>query len=172
MMSTFSARGMLIEQQDFQQIAIRGKGDGNFAETINREISLLPPLDNLRMINNDKFILAKQSFDQWNLVCTKKQSEKEILRLIKTMNENDEMLASNYSHAVYFEFTGENKNLYLNKLTHFDLREKKFPESTTAQTLIARVECTIYHLKNKYLITCHSSFEDYFKNRLQDAINL
>ena len=62
MMRTFSAKGMLIEQQDFQQILIRGKGDGNFAETVNKEISLLPPSDNLRMVNNDKFLFAKQSF--------------------------------------------------------------------------------------------------------------
>ena len=50
-MSTFSAKGMLIEQQQFQQILIRGKGDGKFADTVNKEISLLPPLDNLRTIN-------------------------------------------------------------------------------------------------------------------------
>ena len=72
----------------------------------------------------------------------------------------------------YFEITGENKNHYLSKLTHFDLRPKKFPVSTMAQTLIARIDCSIYHLEDKYLVTCHSSFEDYFKDRLQDAINL
>ena len=66
MMKTFSAKGMLGEQHDFQQILLRGKGDGSFAETINKEVSLLPPSDNLRMINNEKFIFAKQSFDQWS----------------------------------------------------------------------------------------------------------
>ena len=151
---------------------LRGKGDVVFAETINKEVSLLPPLDNLRMVNNDKFIFAKQSFDQWSLVCLKKQSDKEILRLVSAMNANEEILASDYSHTVYFEITGENKNHYLSKLTHFDLRPKKFPVSTMAQTLIARIECSIYHLQDKYLVTCHSSFEDYFKDRLQDAINL
>ena len=88
------------------------------------------------------------------------------------MNLNDEILASDYSNSVYFEFSGENKNYYLNKLTHFDLRLKKFPISTMVQTLIARIDCCIYNLKDKYLVTCHSSFEDYFKDRLQDAINL
>ena len=72
MMSTFSAKGMVIEQHDLQQILIRGKGDGSFAETVNKEISLLPPSDNLRMVSNDKFLFAKQSFDQWILVCLKK----------------------------------------------------------------------------------------------------
>ena len=172
MMKTFSAKGLIIEQQDLQQIVIRGKGDGNFAEIMNNEISLLPPSDNLRMINNDKFLFAKQSFDQWSLVCLKKHSNTEILRLISAMNLNDEILASDYSNSVYFEFSGENKNYYLNKLTHFDLRLKKFPISTMVQTLIARIDCCIYNLKDKYLVTCHSSFEDYFKDRLQDAINL
>ena len=172
MMKTFSAKGMLVEQHDFQQILLRGKGDSSFAETINKEVSLLPPSDNLRMINNEKFIFAKQSFDQWSLICLEKQSDKEMLRLVSAMNANEEILASDYSNTLYFEFTGENKDHYLSKLTHFDLRPKKFPVSTMAQTLMARIECSIYHLQDKYLVTCHSSFEDYFKDRLQDAINL
>ena len=172
MMETFSAKGMLIEQHDFQQILLRGKGDGGFAETVNKEVSLLPPSDNLRMINNDKFIFAKQSFNQWSLICLDKQSDKEMLKLVSAMNANEEILASDYSNTLYFEFTGENKDHYLSKLTHFDLRPKKFPVSTMAQTLIARIECSIYHLQDKYLVTCHSSFEDYFKDRLLDAINL
>ena len=172
MMKTFSAKGMLVEQHDFQQILLRGKGDGSFAETINKEVSLLPPSDNLRMINNEKFIFAKQSFDQWSLICLEKQSDKEMLRLVSAMNANEEILASDYSNTLYFEFTGENKDHYLSKLTHFDLRPKKFPVSTMAQTLMARIECSIYHLQDKYLVTCHSSFEDYFKDRLQDAINV
>ena len=172
MMSTFSAKGMLVEQQQFQQILLRGKGDGGFAEVVNKEISLLPPSDNLRMVNNEEYLLAKQSFDQWSLIFLKQKSDKEILNLISKMNINNEILASDYSQTTYFEFTGEDKNYYLNKLTHFDLRSKKFPVSTIAQTLIARIDCCIYHLKDKYIVSCHSSFEDYFKNRLQDSIKL
>ena len=67
---------------------------------------------------------------------------------------------------------GLKRNYYLNKLTHFDLREKKFPVSTMAQTLIAKIDCSIYHLKDKYLITCNSSFEDYFRERLLDSVNV
>ena len=168
-----SGKGVEITQYELQQILLRGKGDSSFAEIVNKEISLLPPLDNLRMINNDKFLFAKQSFDQWCLLCLEKQSDEEILKLVSAMNTNEEILASDYSQGqVYFEITGEDKNHYLNKLTHFDLRPKKFPVSTMAQTLIARIDCSIYHLQDKYLITCHSSFEDYFKDRLQDAINL
>ena len=167
-----SGKGIEIVQTELQQILLRGKGDGSFAETINKEISLLPPSDNLKMISNDKFLFAKQSFDQWSLFCLVEESNEEILRLISTMNANEEILASDYSNTTYFEITGENKNHYLSKLTHFDLRTKKFPVSTMAQTLIARIDCSIYHLEDKYLVTCHSSFEDYFKDRLQDAINL
>ena len=172
MMKTFSGKDLLIEQQDFQQILIRGKGDGSFAEKVNKEISLLPPSDNLRMVNNDNFIFAKQSFDQWILVCLEKKSDKEIINLISSLNKNEGILASDYSSTLYYEFTGENKNHYLNKLTHFDFRLKKFPVSTMAQTLIARIDCCIYNLKDKYLITCHSSYEDYFKERLKDTILL
>ena len=172
MMSTFSAKGMLVEQQQFQQILLRGKGDGGFAEVVNKEISLLPPSDNLRMVNNEEYLLAKQSFDQWSLIFLKQKSDKEMVNLISAMNKNEEILASDYSNTTYFEITGENKNHYLNKLTHFDLRQKKFPVSTMAQTLIARIECCVYNLKDKYLVSCHSSYEDYFKARLQDNINL
>ena len=172
MTRTFVAKGMEIVQQDLQQILLRGKGDGSFAETVNKEVSLLPPSDNLRMINNDEFLFAKQSFDQWSLVCLKPKPEKEMFRLVSAFNVNEEILASDYSNTTYFEITGENKDYYLSKLTHFDLRPKNFPVSTIAQTLIARIDCSIYHLQDKYLVTCHSSFEDYFKDRLQDTIDL
>ena len=172
MTRTFLGKGMEIVQQDLQQILLRGKGDGSFAETINKEVSLLPPVDNLRIINNDEFLFAKQSFDQWSLVCLKPKPEKEMFRLISAFNANEEILASDYSNTTYFEITGENKNHYLSKLTHFDLRPKKFPVSTMAQTLIARIDCCLYNLEDKYLLSCHSSFEDYFKDRLQDAIDL
>ena len=172
MTRTFVTKGMEIVQKDMQQILLRGKGDGGFADTVNKEISLLPPADNLRMINNDEFLFAKQSFDQWSLVCLKPKPEKEIFRLVSAFNTNEEILASDYSNTTYFEITGENKDYYLSKLTHFDLRPKKFPVSTMAQTLIARIDCSIYRLEDKYLLSCHTSFEDYFKSRLQDAMDL
>tara|TARA_B100002051_G_C16310362_1_gene427227 strand:+ start:57 stop:578 length:522 start_codon:yes stop_codon:yes gene_type:complete len=168
-----SGKDIKITQTELQQILLRGKGDGSFAETVNKEISLLPPSDNLRTISNDKFLFAKQSFDQWSLLCLVEESNEEIQRLVSAMNANEEILASDYSQGqVYFEISGENKNHYLSKLTHFDLRTKKFPVSTMAQTLIARIDCSIYHLQDKYLVTCNSSFENYFKDRLKDAINL
>ena len=172
MMSTFTAKGMLVEQQQYQQVLLRGKGDGKFADTVNKEISLLPPSENLRMINNENYLFAKQSYDQWSLICLNQKSDRELLNIISSLNKNQEILASDYSNTSYFEFTGKNKNYYLNKLTHFDFREKKFPVSTMAQTLIARIDCCIYNFNEKYLISCHTSFEDYFKNRLKDMINI
>ena len=41
-----------------------------------------------------------------------------------------------------------------------------------AQTLIARIDCSIYNLKDKYIVTCNKSYEEYFKNRLVDINNL
>ena len=171
-MSTFTAKGMLVEQQQYQQVLLRGKGDGKFADTVNKETSLLPPSENLRMINNENYLFAKQSYDQWSLICLNQKSDRELLNLINSLNRNEEILASDYSNTSYFEFTGKNKNYYLNKLTHFDFREKKFPVSTMAQTLIARIDCCIYNFNEKYLVSCHTSFEDYFKSRLKDMINI
>ena len=173
MTNIYSGEGISITQKNLSQIIVRGKGDGEFAKIINNEISLLPPSDNLRLINNDNFILAKQSFDQWSLIVTKEISDKEILKIISNFNDNDQILASDYSMGqVYFEFEGDNKIYFLNKLTHFDLREKKFQTSTMAQTLIARIDCSIYNLNNKFLITTNRSFEEYFKDRINDTIDL
>ena len=172
-MKLFSSTGIEIFQKKFSQVILRGKGDAKFAEAINKETSLLPPSNNLRIVLSDQFILAKQSFDQWSLIGLKEKSDEEILQLISNININDDVLASNYTYGqVYFKISGYNKNHYLNKLTHFDLREKSFPSSTMAQTLIARIECSIYNIKDDYLVTCGSSYENYFKDRIEDAINL
>ena len=91
--------------------------------------------------------------------------------VIDKINENEKLLATNYSEGqIYLEVTGDNKIAVLNKITHFDFREQKFPSLTSAQTLIGRVDCSIYNLKNKILITCNKSFGDHLKNQLIDAI--
>ena len=64
------------------------------------------------------------------------------------------------------------KNSFLNKLTNFDLRLKKFPKFTMAQTLISRIDCHIYNLDEKYIVTCNKSYENYFKERFIDLVNL
>ena len=162
-----------ITQKNFQQILIRGDGKDQFNQIINKEISLQPPSKNLEVKTNDKCIFAKNSFDQWTLVYLVEQNYKEILKIISNINMNDEILASDYSYGqVYFEISGKNKDEFLNKLTQFDLRDKKFPDLTMAQTLIARIDCYIYKINDKYIITLNKSYEDYFKERLTDLINL
>ena len=162
-----------ITQKNFQQILIRGDGKDQFNQIINKETSLQPPSKNLEIKTSDKYIFAKNSFDQWTLVYLVEQDYKEIIKTISNLNSNDEILASDYSYGqVYFEVSGENKDEFLNKLTQFDLRNKKFPDFSMAQTLIARIDCYIYKLNNKYIITCNKSYEDYFKERLTDLINL
>ena len=173
MTQLLSSQGIDISQKNFQQIIIRGDGKDQFNEKINQEISTFPPSKNLEVTTNDKFIFAKNSFDQWSLIYLVEQDYKEILKFISKINLNDEILASDYSYGqVYFEISGENKNEFLNQLTHFDLRLKKFPAFTMAQTLIAKIDCSIYNLKDKYLITCNSSFADYFRERLLDSVNV
>ena len=173
MIKLLSSQGIDISQKNFQQIIIRGDGKDQFNEKINQEISTFPPSKNLEVTTNDKFIFAKNSFDQWSLIYLVEQDYKEILKFISKINSNDEILASDYSYGqVYFEISGENKNEFLNQLTHFDLRLKKFPAFTMAQTLIAKIDCTIYNLKDKYIVTCNKSYEDYFKERLKDSIKV
>ncbi len=173
MIKILSLEGIDIIQRNFQQIIIRGDGKDKFNKIINNEISVSPPFNNLEVITNDKYLFAKHSFNQWSLIYLVEQDYKDILTFISKINLNVEILASDYSYGqVYFEISGKNKNDFLNKLTHFDLRTKKFPDFTVAQTLIARIDCSIYNLKNKYLITCNRSYENYFKDRLNDTANI
>jgi heterotetrameric sarcosine oxidase gamma subunit len=162
-----------ITQKNYQQVIIRGDGKEEFNKSVNQEISMLPPSKNLEIVADNKYLFAKQSFDQWSLIYLVEQKYKDILKFISNINSKDEVLATDYSYGqIYFEVSGKNKNEFLNKLTHFDLRAKKFLDFTLAQTLIARIDCSIYNLKDKYIITCNRSFEDYFKDRLQDAAKI
>ena len=173
MTQLLSSQGIDISQKNFQQIIIRGDGKDQFNQIINKEISILPPSKNLEVTKDDRFIFAKNSFDQWSLIYLVEQDYKEVLKFISNINSNDEILASDYSYGqIYFEISGKNKNEFLNKLTHFDLRLKKFPVFSMAQTLIAKIDCTIYNLKDKYIVTCNKSYEDYFKERLKDSIKV
>ena len=173
MTKILSLEGLDITQKKFQQVIIRGDGKEQFNQIINKEISMVPPSKNLEITLNDKFIFAKHSFNQWSLCYLKEQEYKDILKFISNINSNDEILASDYSYGqVYFQVSGKNRNEFLNKLTHFDLRSKKFPNLTLAQTLIARIDCAIYNLKDKYIIICNRSFEDYFKERLKDTAEI
>ena len=173
MKTIVSLEGVDIIQKNYQQVIIRGDGKEEFNQSINKEISMTPPSKNLEVVSNDKYLFAKQSYDQWSLIYLAEQNHKNILKFISNINSKVEILASDYSYGqIYFEVTGENKNNFLNKLTHFDLRAKKFPDFTLAQTLIARIDCSIYNLKNKYIITCNRSFEDYLKERFQDTADI
>ena len=173
MTKLISIDGVEIVQKNFQQILIRGDGTDKFNQTINNEISVFPPSKNLKILKKEKYILAKNSFDQWSLIYTDKIDYGKILEFISNVNSNDEILASDYSYGqIYFEITGKEKNAFLNKLTNFDLRLKKFPKLTMAQTLISRIDCHIYNLDEKFLITCNKSYENYFKERFIDLANL
>ena len=94
MMQLLSSKGINISQRDFQQVIIRGDGKDQFNQIINQEISLIPPSKNLEVTINDKFMFAKNSFDQWSLVYLVEQNYKEVLQFISKINSNDEILAS------------------------------------------------------------------------------
>ena len=162
-----------VTQKNFHQIIIRGDGSEKFNSIIEEKTSIKPPSKNLEIKYDINYLFSKNSPDQWSLVLTDKKDHNQILNLISSINVNEDLLASDYSYGqVYFEIDGEDKDKFLNKLTHFDLREEKFPKATMAQTIVARVDCSIYNLGNKYLITCNKSFEDYFQRRFKDSANL
>ncbi len=173
MKELYSLRGLDVFQKDLHQIILRGKDDQKFKEIVNKEISLSAPQKNLEISQNKNFLMAKHSFDQWNLFYLDRKEHKEVIKMVSNFNSHEEILASDYSYGqVYFEISGDKKIYYLNKLTHFDFRIKKFPVLSMAQTLLAKIDCSIYHLNDKFIITCNSSLEEYFKERLLDAINL
>ena len=168
-----SVSGIEVTQKNFHQIIIRGDGLKKFNSFIEEKTSIRPPSKNLEVKYDSNYLFAKNSPDQWSLVLTEKKEHNQIINLVSSINTNEDLLASDYSYGqVYFEIEGDNKDTFLNKLTHFDLREEKFPKSTMAQTIVARVDCSIYNLGNKYIIICNKSFEDYFKQRLKDTANL
>ena len=72
---------------------------------------------------------------------------------------------------MFFQISGENTYSMLNKLTHFDFREKNFKPMTAAQTLMARIDCSFYNLNNHLLLSCNRSLSDYLEDRLIDAVN-
>ena len=161
-----------IKSLNYQQVIVRGKGDSEFNNLLNKSFKLLPPVDNLRIISNNDFILAKLSFDQWNLIYCKEISELKLNKYIESLNKIKSVLATNISDAqIFFQITVKGSYQILNKLTHFDFREKSFKEMTVAQTLMARVNCTFFNLGDRLLISCNRSFEDYLKDRLIDAVN-
>ena len=93
-----------IKSSLFQQIIIRGNGDSEFNNTINKLFKLLPPIDNLRIVSNDHNILSKLSYDQWNLLFYKETSDLKITQYIEKLNKTAAILATNYSDAqVFFE---------------------------------------------------------------------
>lgn len=161
-----------IKSTLFQQIIIRGNGNSEFNNTINKLFKLLPPIDNLRIVANDNSILSRLSFDQWNLIFNQEISDLKINQYIEKLNKNNAILATNYSDAqIFFEIRGQNAFKTLNKLTHFDFRERSFKSMTAAQTLLARIDCTMLKFDDRLLLSCNRSFGEYLENRLIDAVN-
>ena len=154
------------------QVIIRGSGDSKFNNLLNKKLKLLPPLDNLRIVSDDSHILAKLSFDQWNLIFLDKNEDLKVQNFCQDINENSDLLATNISDAqVFFQISGGNAYSVMNKLTHFDFREKNFKPMTAAQTLMARIDCNFYKLTSHILISCNRSLSDYLEDRLIDAVN-
>ena len=94
MTTVLSLEGVEIIQKNYQQVIIRGDGKDQFNQLINKEVSILPPTNNLEVVTNDKYLFAKQSFDQWSLIYLVEQNYKDVLKFVSNVNLNDEILAS------------------------------------------------------------------------------
>ena len=165
-----SLPGVEITQRDFHQIIIRGDGSEMFNNIIKEKTSVKPPLRNLEVKYDENYVFGKNSPDQWSLIFIHKKEHNQINNLVTSINVNEDLLATDCSYGqVYFEIKGSNKDEFLNQLTHFDLRENRFPKSTMAQTIVARIDCSIYNLGSKFILTCNKSYEDYFQKRLKDT---
>ena len=172
MREIFRSNDIEIRFQLKKQIIIRGPGNSEFNNHLNKHLDLLPPTENLRIINDQNRFLAKLSFDQWNLIVNEEIETKKFQKLIDNLNSNSSTLATDYSDAqVFFRIMGSNRFKMLNKLTHFDFREKSFKALTAAQTLLARIDCSIFNFDDYLYISCNRSFSEYLEDRLIDAIN-
>ena len=92
-------------------VGIRGKNPIMSGELSKEEIKKCEedPSKNLEITSDERYIFAKNSFDQWSLLYLVEKDYKKILKFIENLNSNDEILASDYSYGqVYFEITGKN----------------------------------------------------------------
>ncbi|MDA1283875.1 MAG: hypothetical protein O3C61_03020 [Proteobacteria bacterium] len=170
MKNLISSNSVDIKELNLNQILVRGLYTPSLNKQIKSQFKISLPQNNLQINQDKNIICSKNSFDQWSIILFQ-QLEFEIDNAIAKINEDEKILATNYSEGqIYLEISGENKISILNKITHFDFREKHFPLSTSAQTLIGRVDCNIYNLGNRLLVTCNRSFGDHLKDQLIDAI--
>ena len=63
MTQLLSSRGVHISQRNFQQVIIRGDGNNQFNEIINKEISIFPPSKNDKSLNLASIFKASKTFD-------------------------------------------------------------------------------------------------------------
>ena len=169
-MNLISSNSIEIKELDLGQVLIRGQYSPTLVKQIKSQFKISLPENNLQINHDKNIICSKNSFDQWSIIFFQ-LTDLIIDDAINKINENENVLATDYSEGqIYLEISGENKIPMLNKITHFDFREKNFPISTSAQTLIGRVNCNIYNLEDKLLVTCNMSFGDHLKNQLIDAV--
>ena len=88
MKDVIRSNGIEIKKIISQQIVLRSSGNSEFNGVVNKALKLLPPSDNLRIVTNDNLILAKMSFDQWNLIFKKDIEQKKFHKLCNTFNKS------------------------------------------------------------------------------------
>ncbi len=89
MKEIFSISGIDIFQRDFNQIMIRGNEHEQLNQIINTGVSLNLPNENLKIVSNENILIAKHSFDQWNLIYFNDQNYRGVLNLVSNLNSNN-----------------------------------------------------------------------------------
>ena len=174
MKELITSNSVSIKLLNLQQIVIRAEYTSKLNKELNSLMKINLPKENLKIKMNEKFLCSKNTFDQWNIISLT-ETVNDIESQINELNKNENILVTNFSEGqAYFEISGDNKSnavtQTLNKITHFDFREKMFPRLSSAQTLIARIDCAIYNLEDRFLITCNRSFGKYLEERFIDTV--
>ena len=130
MKDVIRSNGIEIKKIISQQIVLRSSGNSEFNGVVNKALKLLPPSDNLRIVTNDNFILAKMSFDQWNLVFKKDIEQKKFNKLCDTFNKSSSILATNLTDSqIFFQVGGDNACLLYTSPSPRDAESSRMPSS-------------------------------------------
>ena len=95
MKDVIRSNGIEIKKIISQQIVLRSSGNSEFNGVVNKALRLLTTSDNLRIVTNDNFILAKMSFDQWNLILKQDIDQKKLQKLCNDLNKSTKIMTPN-----------------------------------------------------------------------------
>ena len=79
MTKILSSDNVNVVQKNYLQVLLRCSVKDQFNQIIKKTLPISPPLKNLEITSDDRYIFAKNSFDQWSLLYLVEQDYKKIL---------------------------------------------------------------------------------------------